>query len=349
MLGTNGSTGTMNVNTSGNINLGEHLIIGEAGGLGAANGTLNVDSGTFNVVNETWVGNNAGGSGTVNMSGGSITSGNWIAVGRNGSTGVVNLAGTSQMTMTNALDINAQITVGTGAGGNGTINVKDTAILTSSKMILGENDATSVGLIDQTGGTVAISDTLTVQGVGIGTYKLTGGVLIATNIGAEDGTFDMTGGRLESVTRFSGDLDQKGGILAPGASLGTMEITGNFALELPATFEMEADGSGNDMLMVGGDVNLLGDLDIIASAGLTTGTILTIIDNTGVNPLTGLFGNYATNGMTFTEDGYDWRIDYGVGSDNNDVTLTVLAVVPEPSAGILALLAIGLTFARRRR
>ncbi len=340
-----GSTATFNMD-NGTLNNGNLFFIGNSGSVG----NVNISGGTVSNGGELWVGQGAGSTGNLNISGGSVTAGNWIAVGRESSTGVVNLSGTGSLEMTGVVDANAQVTVGTGDGGNGTINISDSATLTTTKMILGENTPTSVGIVNQTGGMTIVSVNLDVQGAGTGTYNLSGGTLQATNIDGATGTFDITGtGRLQGVSVFTGNLTQAGGTVAPGMSPGTMTVTGNYSQQAGGTLEIEIDSASSyDILSVGGDVNLLGDLDIIAMAGLSTNDIFTIIDNTGVNPLTGLFANHAMSGEQFLEDGYLWQIDYGVGSDANDVTLTVLAI-PEPSAVVMVSLGALLIFRRRRR
>ncbi len=297
---------------------------------------------------ELWVGQGAGSTGNLNISGGSVSAGNWIAVGRESSTGVVTLSGSGSLTMTGVVDANAQVTVGTGANGNGTINISGNATLTSTKMILGENDATSVGLVNQTGGQAIISVNLDLQGAGIGTYNLSGGTLRAANIDGATGALNITNtGRLTGVQVYTGNLTQAGGTVAPGTSPGTMQITGNYT-QNGGNLEIEVNSlAAYDVLQVAGNVSLLGgNLNLIAQPGLSTNDILTIINNTGVNPISGTFANYATDGMTFIEDGYQWRINYNAGVGSNDVTLTVLGI-PEPSA--VALLCVGTMLLVRRR
>lgn len=85
-----GGNGTLNINTTGTVNVSENLIIAGRG----ATGTLNMDSGTVNVSSQLFVGNNDGGTGTLRISGGTINVNSWLGVGRDGSNGTMTISGT---------------------------------------------------------------------------------------------------------------------------------------------------------------------------------------------------------------------------------------------------------------
>jgi autotransporter-associated beta strand protein len=91
-----------------------------------------------------------------------------------------------------------------------------------------------------------------------------------------------------------------------------------------------APGSEHSQLNVTGSVSL-GDalLDIDSEAAVPVGTVLTIIDNDGPNPVAGTFAGLP-EGASASADGQTFRISYA-GGDGNDVTLTAaepLAIDP---------------------
>jgi len=277
------------------------------------------------------------------MNSGNIEADTWIAIGRANSTGVVNLSGTARLAKVGVND--SFITIGAAVGtpgGNGTINVSENATFESATgMVLSENAGT-VGIVNQTGGTVRLNDfenmnwgnSLDLDGAneGTGEYHLSGGTLAAqTIVGGDTGLFDMTGGVL-NATSFEGNLSQNGGTLSPGASPGTMTVTGDYSLDSGDLF-IELDGvmagTGYDQLIVTGDVSLAGDLTLALGFTPGFGDMFTIIDNQGSNPVSGMF----SQGTSITEGGFGFGINYA-GGDGNDVVLTV---VPEPAG--LALLA----------
>lgn len=94
--GGGGGTGTVNVSGTGSLTTGDHLIIGEWGGIG----TFNQTEGTVSVGNEVWVGQAPGGQGELNIDAGSFSNNSWVAIGRrdneadaNSAVGVVNMSG----------------------------------------------------------------------------------------------------------------------------------------------------------------------------------------------------------------------------------------------------------------
>ena len=151
--------------------------------------------------NEFWIGQNANAAGVVDMSGGSITVNNWVAIGRNGAVGTLNMTG-GTFTKTGAAG--NHVTLGS-IGGNGTVN--------------------------QTGGTFnsLISD-LWVGETGPGKYTLGGGALntLAVNLGVAgggSGTFTQTGGTLFTTGFLQGNalptaaqINLNGGTIRLGAA-----------------------------------------------------------------------------------------------------------------------------------
>ena len=204
-----------------------------------------------------------------------------------------------------------------------------------------------------------------------GTFNLTGGLLIAQtiNVGAGD-AFSFTGGRLAAGT-FNNTLNveglkQEGGTLAPGnTSPGRTIVNGNYNLWSPGTLEIQLDGltaaSQYDQLVEHGLVNLNfdlgagGKLDTMLEFTPKLGDMFTILDNDGIDPISGFFGGLA-EGTTFTEafggDVFTFGITYR-GGTGNDIVLTVLnespTGVPEPTSLLLLVLGLGVVGMPRMR
>lgn len=369
------STGVLNASDTGEINNTGEVSFGveAATGNGTFTGNASVTTGLFQVANgsvsitddvtvntngELWVGNgvvnDVPNNAVLDMDSGSIETASWIAVGRNGSTGVMNLSGDASLAKV-AGSNDASFVVGTGNGGLGTVNVSESATVTSDTNIVLAENAGSTGIINQSGGTVTVVDkpttdfnaSLHVQGNGTsGTYNLSGGSLNAETIDALDGTFAMTGGVLSAVD-FQGDLVQNGGSTSPGDSPGTMTVTGNYSLnsgDLDMEIEGNVAGTGYDQLIVTGDVSLAGELSLSGSYVPLLGESFTLIDNQGANAISGIFTGIV-EGSTVTFNGFDLTATY-IGGDGNDF---VLFSIPEPATLSLLGLSLVMLTGRRRR
>ncbi len=166
-----------------------------------------------------------------------------------------------------------------GKEGNGTLNIKNQgAVYVNSSLILSEN----------------------------GTVNLDGGILKTGSLsGAEN--FNFNYGTLETFD-ITGDLINKGGILAPGSSPGLLTITGNYTQEGDAFLEIELGGliSGDeyDVLDVTGTLNLAGTLDVIWYDGFTAsfGDTFDILD------WSLLFGTFDYINLPSLDEGLSWDI-----------------------------------------
>jgi T5SS/PEP-CTERM-associated repeat protein len=133
-----------------------------------------------------------------------------------------------------------------------------------------DNDLHVGGSVDGSGGTgtldllaggeVRVGNMLRVWTAG--TVDLSGGTLAANTIQHTDGgTFNFTGGTLH-VNTFTGNLENDGGTLAPGASPGTTTITGGYEQNAGSLQIELASPTSFDKLIVSGDVSLGGALDV---------------------------------------------------------------------------------------
>lgn len=183
-------------------------------------------SGTTALVNangEIWVGDNGAASyGELNLSAGTVQANNWIAVGRAGATGVLNLSGTGILKKTGGAG--SHIIIGS-IGGNGTVFQTGGQMFTDGggNILLGENSNSGTWNISAG---IASADQVRLGAIGAGdgfvnlsgTGSITTGLvaIAATNDG--DGTFTQTGGTLTAT-----DVDVKA---SGGASVGIYNLSG---------------------------------------------------------------------------------------------------------------------------
>ncbi|NLE39979.1 MAG: hypothetical protein GX621_18330 [Pirellulaceae bacterium] len=166
-------TGTLNVLTGGSLTTASTWYVGE----GTANqGTVNVEGGSL-TTGTIGLGYGSGSTGTLNVSdGGAYTTTTYLNVGREpGSYGILNLYDGS-VTTPNRTD--RPVSIGYGVGASGTVNQSGGTFTTSSPLNLGAA-ASSVGAYNQTGGTLNASTHLYL-GVGtssVGVFNQTGGTL----------------------------------------------------------------------------------------------------------------------------------------------------------------------------
>ena len=354
----NGNSGTGNWNQSGGtVTVNGNTVVALPG----TTGNFNITGGTHTSNGEFWVGtgsNNGNPSHAIaNVSGGTVTTNNWLAVGREGAVGTLNITGNGVVQKQGA----GHITIGTGAGGNGTVNIQDNGLLSSNTdMIVAENNASAVAVVNQSAGKVLIGGNLDVQRNGTGTYNLTGGTLSVDGrvpdpvneagqvlgIDARTGTFNFTGGRITrsnaGVITYVGDLHV--GNKAAGFKLdndktfsvsGALDIASGVTLDVTGT-ALPSSGAGSFAL--GTDGSIVGTFD-------PSTTTLTGLSNpagaTFISEAAGEGGLYNPN----TDKVY-WVQEQG-----GNVSLQYsIAPVPEPTfLGFIGLGAVAVIGRRRRR
>lgn len=215
-----GGTGVLNIHTTGTVSIGTQLMLGNLTGTGTGTGTMRVDSGTITVGTDLAIGSGPGCTGTLSMSGGSLTKnasgatavtigGAPTSTSLNGGTGTFNLSGG---TFTSA----GLISVGHRPTTNGSLNV--------SGGTLNLNNDLNVGSYTGATGSVVISG---------GTINSTGWVVVGRRDGAEGvavggvGNVNMTAGTWNKTgdsnfivgAHGNGTMTMSGGLVNVGASL----------------------------------------------------------------------------------------------------------------------------------
>ena len=209
--------------TGGTINTGNFFIGGNDDATGKGKLTLSGATALLNANGEIWIGDNGAASyGELNLSAGTVQANNWIAVGRVGATGVVNLSGSGILKKTGGGG--SHIIIGS-IGGNGTVTQTGGQMFTDGggNILLGENS--NSGTWTMSAG-IASADQVRLGAIGAGdgfvnlsgSGSITTGLvaIAATNDG--DGTFTQTGGTLTAP-----DVDVKA---SGGASVGIYNLSG---------------------------------------------------------------------------------------------------------------------------
>ena len=362
-----GSNGTLSLSGNAAVNAQGEFWIGQNTGVG----TLTL-GGNSSLTATNWIAvGRSGGTGTVNLSGGTITKAgtntSHFIVGSLGGTGTVNqtggtinTAGAGQIrlgegTSTALWDLSGGtvITDGTFVGWQGGTNefrVRNSGLLSTGFLTLGDNGS---GVINQSGGTVAVTGNLDVQGAnGAGTYNLSGGSLsVNGTIDAILGTFSFTGGKVTrsdaGVITFNGNLTTGTGLAVFGLDNDkTFDINGAFNKTAGLTLQLTGitipawDGVGIDTGSF-----MLGTVDsIIGTFGPSTDTITGLTINnpfptTFISEAAGEGGGFDPNSQSV----------YWVQENGGNVTLQY-STVPEPgSASLLALAGLALGLRRRRK
>jgi hypothetical protein len=117
------------------------------------------------------------GTGTLNMTGGLITAADEFFIGQwEGSNGTVNFSGGEIQVTRRSVQVGFAVAANNLPGGHGELNVSGTAKLSGNSFIFVGFDPGSSGIITQTGGTVTTTGLLIVGTRGTGTYNHSAGV-----------------------------------------------------------------------------------------------------------------------------------------------------------------------------
>ena len=355
---TSSGQGTFNLSGTGNLKSSE-VEVGQVG-----IGIFNQTGGTLTGTGEfpVRIANGAATAhGTYNLQGGTLSAAN-IVVGSNGN-GTLNLNGGTLQATVNSTDYITQAA----AGGTATINVQ-TGGTTGSAQGGAIIDTNGFNLTinlplqhDTTPGAAALDGGLTKIGAGILTLSAantyTGPTSVSVGTLAVNGALTgggmltvASGGTLAGSGSVAGAVTvNAGGRLAPGTG-GTGRLTLGGSLTLAGTSTASftlggtTAGTGYTQLAVGTTLALGGStLSVSVANGFTLALNQTffLIDRTGTDlGQIGTFGN-APNSIYTDAAGDTFRVNYlAVDPANgdllpNDLSLTVLSVVPEPSTWAL--------------
>lgn len=318
-------TGSVTFNSSGNTTLTAPNSY--QGGSTILRGTLSIGN------------NTALGSGDVTIAGnciissaGQVTIANNIALG---SALSITMQGNSNYTLSGVLSgsstiIKNGVSTLTLSGNNintGTITVSNGTLQgTTSSIVVPIVNNSSVIFSQSTNGVYAqnISGTgnLSINGTGIvtlsGTHTFGGGTtlnagtLIVT--GQLGGAVTVNpGATLKGTGTVTGNVACSGGIVAPGTSIGILNINGALTLGSASTTQIELSPSTSSKLEVGGAANIDGTLNLVFDAGNYSSTAFTILSATTT---TGTFSSITASGMP-------GNINYSLQYPGNSIILNL--------------------------
>lgn len=185
IIGRESGNGTLNI-TGGSFtkNGGGRFVVAEN-----ATGAMNLSDGIVSVNDEFWVGQGGSSNGIVTQSGGTISCNSWIAIGREGGTGVYNMTGgTFNKTGGGSNFI-------LGASGPGTMTMSGDSLLNVTGGItwIGENNAANFTMSAGSNAEVRTAQfVMATYGGGNATVNLSGGTLRTGLIDGGDGTANVT-------------------------------------------------------------------------------------------------------------------------------------------------------------
>lgn len=289
-------TGTVVINTGGNTYSGGTTI--NAGRLstnfgdGLGTGTVVIAGGAELGIGGITLANNVTGAGRIVKTGGltaTLTGSNTHTGGLDIQGGVVNVAGNAQL-------------------GSGAVIIASGAQLnfTNAGAASFSNGLSGAGTFNKLGaGQLSFANNFT-----IGALNLTAGSTRINSI-ATTNVAVSSGARLDGTGRIIGTLTNNGTV-APGNSIGTLTVQGNYVHNAGSVLEIEFDANGNiDLLNVTGNATLNGGTIRFLSIGGAEGQGGTFLTTGGA--LSGTFATVETVGA-----------------------LLPLQVVYQPTAGLMA-------------
>ncbi|MDZ7617496.1 MAG: autotransporter-associated beta strand repeat-containing protein [Patescibacteria group bacterium] len=267
---------------------------------------------------------------------------------RHGTTNVGTRTVTSATAATLTVNQNTNSTYDGALTGNLALIKSGTGTLT----LAGENSHSLATTFS--GGTLALSHATSVNPIAGSTIIdiHSGAFLDVTGLTAADGLALANGQTLRGTGTLLGNLTStSGSSLAPGDSPGVFTIEGHYAQDSGATLAIEiagkdAPGVDYDLLTIHGNASLAGWLDVSLLGGFTAqlGDYFDVLTTTGSLDIAGMS---LTGDLPNPVFGW-WDASVVGGVDGAILRLTA---IPEPSAALLAWLAIGglVGFTRRRR
>jgi autotransporter-associated beta strand protein len=282
VTGRSGGNGTFNM-TGGTINKngGGSFVVSSRNG-GASVATFNQSGGTINTPSEYWIGQGdntaAGAFGTNYISGTAVLNvTNWLAVGREGGIGVLNISGGSIIKTGGG---NLTITHGTGA--SGTVNQSGGSFtIASGQAWIGEDSGSAIW--NMSGGTANVGVVHIVQNASAnGTLNLSGGVMtlqeLTTGNALGISTLTLNGGTLQAsadTATFLHDITIVN-VSSPGGAIFDSQ---NFNITVPQAMPNNGgDGSGGLTKIGSGTLTLTGANSYTGPTVVNAGTL--IVDTT---------------------------------------------------------------------
>jgi len=330
------SSGVLNVNTSetfGSLSSGVGSVVNlngttlTTGGNNASTTVTGVVAGSGSLVKV--------GSGTMSLAGANTYTGSTtVSAGTLALSGAGTLASTA---LTIASGAALQSDGGRLAGGTALVN-NGTVALTGGETIASLNGAGDVtlalgsvltlttgssvlsGSVSGAGGLAVTGGTTTLSGLNTysGATSVNAGALVVDgSIAASTLTTINVGARLMGIGTLGNTMIASGGILAPGNSVGTINVSGNLGISAGSIYDVDISPSDSDRVAVSGTATLNGGTVRVRSAAAANQfsgapSNFTILTATG--GISGTFNALDTSALAF----FDGTLDY---SNTNAVQL----------------------------
>ncbi len=337
------SVGTTTLN-AGAVNIGSWVAVGRGGG----NGTLNINGGTFTksgggnfivgdgstgllqqtngtllIAGEVWVGQGGAGNGTWNLSAGSVTVNNWVAVGREGGTGSLIMSGGS-FTKNAGNDNNFII----GANGPGSLTQTGGLIdVQAGQIWLGEHNTSAVALSGSgeiRGGTLVAG----VNGDATANVNLNGGTVRVDKFMGGGGTANIHFNGAQFVAKSNQTTDYMGNLDIADIQAGNLLVnTSGFNLIATQAFS----GSGGIVKSGAGTLTLSGASTNTGANNITAGKLVSNTKVTGSGAYT--VGNGTTLGVTLMDADEELVIPSASFGTGTAIEINLGLPVGNPSAG----------------
>jgi autotransporter-associated beta strand protein len=303
-------TGTiLNINYTGSTNAAlDNQLTGAGALVKDGSGTVVINNGTNNYSGGTTInagrlglnfGNGLGTGAVVIGSGASLALGDvTYANATSGagqivktSAGLTNLTGTNSHSGGIAIQAGTLAVSGNAPLGSGTVAVSSGAVFeyTNANAATFSNGLSGAGSFNKLGaGQLTFANNFS-----IGSLNLNAGRTRINTIATSNVTV-AAGATLDGTGRIIGNLTNNGTV-APGNSIGTMTVQGNYVHNANSVLEIEFDGAGNiDLLSVTGNATINGGTIRFVSIGGAEGQGGTFLTTGGT--LTGTFANVQTVG-----------------------------------------------------
>ncbi|HSF11509.1 MAG TPA: autotransporter-associated beta strand repeat-containing protein, partial [Erythrobacter sp.] len=255
--------GTGNNYVGGTVVSGGSVVVGSAGALGSGN--VAVSSGAVVEIGAISFANNVSGAGRIVKTG----SGTGALTGTNTHSGGIDIQGGSlEVTGNDALGTGA-VTIAAGAN----LAYTNASAATFSNGLSGAGTFTKLGA-----GQLTFAGNFT-----LGALNLTAGRTRINTVATTNATI-ASGATLDGTGRIIGNLVNNGTV-APGNSIGTLTVQGNYTHNAGSVLEIEFDANGNIDL-----------LDVTGNAVLNGGTIRFV----GIGGAEGQGGTFLRTGGTVT-------------------------------------------------
>ena len=275
-------TGTLNITNGGVVSNSTGLVGRYAG----SSGSVSVDGADSRWDNANNLAVGVEGQGTLSIANGALVTNHraFIAEGEK-SSGSVTVSG-SGSTWTNSGDL------WVGGAGDGALTIKDGAQVLSEGGIIGRyGTGSGMALVTGANSVWDLGSELLIVGLG------GDGQLTVSNGGLVDGRISIgSHGVLNGNGTVGRTFVSAGGVVAPGLSIGTLNISGDIDFSAGSIYEVEANAAGqSDRLDVTGLATLNGgQVRVLAEAGLyAASTSYTIL--TAAGGLAGSFDSVTSN------------------------------------------------------